>query len=75
MYKQIFAERLLKARKDANMTQREAAERINIGQPKMSKLENGTQEPDIEMLGQLAELYEVSTDWLLGIGKKKDKEQ
>ena len=51
------------------MTQQEVAEKLNTSRTNITKYELGTLEPNVEMIGQLAELYNVSTDWLFGIIK------
>ena len=43
------------ARKEQNMTQKELAERTGINQADISKLENGTRNPTINLLKRLAE--------------------
>ena len=72
MYKEIFSQRLKKARNETGFTQREVTEELNIPQSTIANYETGRTEPDIETLGILAEFYQVSTDWLLGIGNKKE---
>lgn len=75
MYAKIFKERIKKAREEIGYKQKEVSEKTGIDRSKLSKLETGIQEPNLDQLGILAEFYEVSTDWLIGIGKKRDKEQ
>ena len=53
------------------MTQEEVAEELHIKRVNLSNYETGRREPDLETLAQLANLYGVTTDWLLGIGKMK----
>lgn len=71
MYKENFPKRVKKARLDAGYTQMQVAEITKIRCSKISKLETGMLEPDLETLGILSEFYAVSTDWLIGIGRKK----
>lgn len=66
MYKEIFAQRLKKARNDTGFTQREITRELGIPQPTIANYETGRTEPDIETIGKLADFYEVSVDWLLG---------
>ena len=66
MYYETFCEKLKKERSDAGYTQREAAKILNIKQPTYAGYESGRTQPDIEMLGRIADLYCVSTDWLIG---------
>jgi Predicted transcription factor, homolog of eukaryotic MBF1 len=67
MYKETFPEKLKQARKESIYpTQEDVSEAIKIGRTVLSRYENGKLEPDIETLGKLADLYEVSLDWLVG---------
>lgn len=69
MYKESFAEKIKKARKDTGFTQIEVEEETKISQAIISALENGKREPSLENLGILADFYGVSVDWLLGTGR------
>ena len=71
MYKENFPNRIKKARLDAGYTQSEVEEVTKIRRSKISKLETGLLEPDLETLGTVAEFYAVSIDWLLGIGQRE----
>lgn len=66
MYYDSFCEKLKKARNDAGYSQREVAEILKVKQPTYAGYETGRTQPDIEMLGKIADLYCVSLDWLLG---------
>jgi transcriptional regulator with XRE-family HTH domain len=46
---------IVDARTSQNMTQKELAERTGINQADISKLENGTRNPSVNMLKRLAE--------------------
>lgn len=61
-----FGSRLKTARKNKKLLQAEAAERVGIDDTTLSKYENNHSEPDNDTLRKLADLYEVSFDWLLG---------
>ena len=52
-YEIIRAE--IKSRKAAGMTQKELAERTGINQADISKLENGTRNPSVNLLKRLAD--------------------
>ena len=58
---------LKSARKAAHMTQAEVARRIGITQNGYSYWENNKAKIDHESLAKLAELFNVSTDYLLGV--------
>lgn len=69
MFKESFICNIKRARLSAKMTQNQVAEKINTSRTNITKYEAGTLEPNLETIGQLAELYNVSTDWLFGIKK------
>ncbi|MED0678716.1 helix-turn-helix domain-containing protein [Aneurinibacillus thermoaerophilus] len=60
-----LGERLRKARERANLKQIQVYERTKINNKTLSRYERGGSEPDIETLKTLAELYNVSLEWLL----------
>lgn len=62
----IFRERLLEQRKLNNLTQRQVASALDISQPSYIRYENGAAEPSLESLVRLADLFDVSVDYLLG---------
>ncbi len=69
MFKENFANNIKRARESSKMTQQQVADILNTSRTNITKYELGTLEPNIETIGQLAELYNVSTDWLFGIKK------
>lgn len=64
--KNLFSERLKELRKKRGYTQSELAEYMNMRQGSYTKWETGMTEPRIENLIKLADLLEVSLDWLFG---------
>ncbi len=63
---ETFQEKLKEMRKIYSLTQRQVAEKLGISQPSYIRYENGTSEPTLENLVKLADLFDVSTDFLLG---------
>lgn len=61
-----LGDRLRLARERKSLTQVAVRERTGINNKTLSGYEKGVSEPDIETLRKLAELYEVSIDWLSG---------
>lgn len=53
-------------RKGAGMKQSELAKILNVGQSTISGWENGTFEPDQKTLCKIAEMFNVSIDYLVG---------
>lgn len=62
----IFQERLLEQRKLNNMTQTQVANFLGISQPSYIRYENGGSEPSFENLVKIADLFDVTIDYLLG---------
>lgn len=62
----IFGKRLREVRKNKGLKQQEIAEQIGIKQNSYSDWENGKTEPSFENLIKLADVLEVSLDWLFG---------
>lgn len=63
---EIFQQRLKEERLVNGFTQRDMAERLNITQPSYIRHENGKAEPSLENLVKIAEIFDVSVDYLLG---------
>lgn len=62
----IFAKRLTELRKQNKYTQRDIAKKLNISQPSYIRYEHDSSEPSYENLVKIADLFDVSTDYLLG---------
>ena len=60
-------------RKKKNMTQSELAEKLSVTSQAVSKWENGRGIPDIELLKQMSELFQVDLETLLNGEEKKKK--
>ena len=63
---QVFPKRLIEQRKLNKLTQTDVARYLNITQPSYIRYENGKAEPTYENLVRLADLFDVSVDYLLG---------
>lgn len=61
-----FPKRLLELRKQHNLTQRDVASYLSIAQPSYIRYENGMAEPTLDNLSRLADLFDVSSDYLIG---------
>ena len=62
--------RLREVRKAAGLTLKELGDRIGVTEGTVSHYEKGTREPSKGVLMALAEVLNVSTDYLLGIEEK-----
>ncbi|MBQ9729015.1 MAG: helix-turn-helix transcriptional regulator [Clostridia bacterium] len=69
---QIIARNLASYRKAAGLTQAELAEKINYSDKSVSKWESANGVPDIYILMQLAELYGVTVNDLIGEAKESE---
>lgn len=61
-----FYKHLRNIRKSKNLTQEELAERADISRVMVSRYETGSVIPTVDVLVNLADALEVSTDYLLG---------
>jgi Zn-dependent peptidase ImmA (M78 family)/DNA-binding XRE family transcriptional regulator len=61
----MLAERLTRARKAANLSYREAAERLGLSHTAISRYEKGDLIPSSEQLARLAKVYGVRMDFFL----------
>lgn len=66
-----FSERLKDLRKQAGLTQVEVAEKLGISQPAYASWERGVKKPTQENLVKIAQILNVSVDYL--VGNLKDK--
>ena len=58
--------RFRETREKAGLSAAEVGRRIGVSQPAVTQWETGSKVPSVEMLCKLADLYCVSTDYLLG---------
>ena len=63
--KQIIAKNISTLRQDRGLTQIELAEKLNYSDKAVSKWERGESMPDIGVLVQIADLFEVPLDYLV----------
>lgn len=67
-----YMDKLIQLRKEAKMSQKDIGEYLGTLQQQVAKYEKKTQELPIRRLIQLAKLYNVSVDWLLGLSNTRD---
>ena len=63
----MLNQRIRLLRQARNMSQVELANRLGVTKQSVSNWENDNIQPSIEMLLRLADVFSVSTDYLLGI--------
>lgn len=67
MYKEVFKHRIIHARNECNLSQREVAEKLKISKSTIASYETGRTEPDIETFAKLAVLYCHTLDYFVGL--------
>ncbi|WP_208586119.1 helix-turn-helix domain-containing protein [Gracilibacillus suaedae] len=63
----IFRERLKNLREEKELMQEEVAKKLNISTSAYGYYEQGRNEPSLETIKQLAEIFDVTADYLLGL--------
>lgn len=72
MAKNELANRIINLRESKDWTQTELGKKIGLEKSTMSKIENGSRKVTTDELRQLAKVFDVSTDYLLGNTSKKN---
>lgn len=62
-----YTQRLIDARKRSGLSQTQTAEALMITQQQYSRYEKGNNELPLRYLIQLCKLFNVSSDWILGL--------
>lgn len=65
--------RLKKARENKRLTQHQVAQILGVSHGAISGYERNYRDPDSEMLNKMADLYEVSIDWLYDRDEKESE--
>lgn len=63
----LFTHRFKRARHVRAMRQADVAKALTVTQGRVSKLETGRGQPTVPQIYQLANLFGVTADWLLGL--------
>ena len=61
-------DKIIKLRKEAKLTQRELAEKLDVNPSHLNRLEKRKYQPSLDMLKKFAEFFGVSADYLLSDG-------
>lgn len=69
-----FGANISRLRKRADLTQSEVAERLNLTRQAISKYECGDSFPDISVLIEIADMFDITLDELIGFGNPTPKE-
>ena len=70
-----FSENIKKLRKERNLTQECLADILGVSFQAVSKWERGESYPDIKMLPEIAEFFNVTIDELLGTDKTQREQK
>lgn len=62
----VFSERLKELRQKKGLTQQEIADLLHVNRVTYTNWEKGNREPNFETIIKIADLLEVSLDWLFG---------
>lgn len=65
-----FAEKFAALRRGRGLTQEEVAERFGVSAQAVSKWENGVSMPDVSLLPDIADYFDITLDELLGRAKQ-----
>lgn len=57
--------RIQQLRKERELTQEQLAEKLNVSQNTIAKIESGLRRPSIDFLLEISELFNVSTNYLV----------
>lgn len=69
-----FGKAFSNLRKNADMTQNEVADKLNLSRQAVSKYERGESFPDISVLVSVADLFNITLDQLIGYGEPTNGE-
>lgn len=70
-----FSERIKALRKQAKLTQVDVAEKLGISQPAYASWERGVKRPTQENLVKIAQILNVSIDYLVGNSDEKKENE
>lgn len=68
-----FGERLKEYRSKEGLTQREMADKINLSAATLSSYENGSKNPSLSVVMDIAKTINVSLDWLCGLSSTNNQ--
>jgi transcriptional regulator with XRE-family HTH domain len=66
-----FAQRLRYLRQKNKLTQKELGNRLGVSGPTVTRWEKGQFEPDMETTKKIADLFDVSIDYVLGVSDEE----
>lgn len=69
MADKVLAARIVDLREKQDLSQTALAKKLDLDKSSMSKIENGSRKVSSDELKQLSEIFEVTTDYLIGNNK------
>ncbi len=66
-----FTENLKKLRKEKHVSQEDAAKELQISVRSYARYEGGEREPNLSILWRMADLFDVSIDYLVGRSERR----
>jgi transcriptional regulator with XRE-family HTH domain len=75
--KKMLGENIKNARTEAGISQKDLADFLYVTPQAVSRWENGTAEPSVEMIKKISDVLDVSVDWLMDVTpapKEEDSE-
>jgi len=72
-YRKVFAERLTALRKSRNLLQKDVSDYLEVTRQAYSLLEKANRSPSFEILIALADYFNVSVDYLIGLSDKPER--
>lgn len=67
-----FSERLYNLRKQKNLSQKELAQKLGVAQASINYWEKAQRTPSIDMVALIADFFNVSIDYLMGLDDKEE---
>lgn len=64
--KMLLSENIARLRRERSMTQEQLAEALGVSFAAVSKWERGAATPELNLIAEMADLFEVSMDALIG---------
>ena len=71
MRNMTFGQRIRYLREEKDLTQRKVAEAIGVAGSTMTLYETDRRSPSYDILSRMAQFFDVSTDYLLGLSTKR----
>lgn len=68
----ILSIRIKELRKERKWSQKELGEKVDVSESFISKVESGKKQPSREVTAKIAEVFNITTDFLLGLSDEEE---